>query len=96
MKLFTKIVDIITVLFSLSSCKKDYTCICENVVIFPAYENSNNEYVPQEIVQQTYSNTVRTSKKNASFECEMFETSSSVNYPSAQGPVISTIDCMIL
>lgn len=79
----------------LISCKKDYTCVCESTVIFPAYTNVNNVYFPQDIRHETIVNTITTKKKNAVSDCEKFETNSTVNYQSAegQGEIISTKNC---
>jgi hypothetical protein len=72
-------------ILTVSSCKKDYTCVCENTVIFPAYTNSNNQYVPQEIVSSSYSNTISSRKKDADSDCKKLETSFFTSYQSAQG-----------
>jgi hypothetical protein len=84
-----------TVCIAMSSCKKDYNCVCEHTVIFPAYTNVNNQYVPQEIVNSTYSNTISSKKKNAASDCKLKETASIQTYTSAQGqgPIETITQC---
>ena len=79
----------------MSSCKKDYNCVCEHTVIFPAYTNSNNQYIPQEISSSTYSNTISSKKKNAVSDCNLRETYSTQIFTSAQGqgPIIVDTQC---
>jgi hypothetical protein len=72
-------------ILTVSKLKKDYNYVCENTVIFPAYTNSNNQYVPQEIVSSSYSNTISSRKKDADSDCKKFETSTIATYQSAEG-----------
>ena len=95
MKLIKIIFMLSIVIMAISSCKKDYSCVCEHTVVFPAYTNTNNQYIPQEIVNSTYSNTISSKKKNADSDCKLKETASIQSFTSAQGqgPIETITQC---
>ena len=85
----------VTSLIILSSCKKEYTCNCEQIVIAPPYTNNGKVY-SQQISVSTFSNSFKSKKNESESICKKAE--SVKTYPSTysnlgQGQTVETITC---
>jgi hypothetical protein len=76
------------------SCKKDYTCTCQQTYITTAY-TQNGVYNPQSTTSSTFRNTYKMKEEKAESNCNGFEKVSINTYGSgaSQRTSTETVEC---
>lgn len=78
------------------SCKKESTCKCTQVYTEPAFEDKNGIYHEQQVNYSTFTNTIKTRKKDAESTCKSSErTYSTPSINTAQEPYTTVITCQL-
>ena len=92
-----KILPFLGLLLFAISCKKESTCTCTQTYTEPAYVDDNEVYHQPYIYYSTFSNTIKTKKKDAESTCKKSETIySTPSWNSGQGPSTTVITCEVL
>lgn len=83
-------------IFTLISCKKDFTCSCMQTNVTSAYSEYGN-YYPETTTSETYSNSINSKKNESESNCKKSDGVSTETYGSgvSQRTVTATVVCEI-